>query len=331
MQRCTLGLLAILALVVTLVAVPLASKAQPTAKVWHIGYLGQGDPSLGIRDALLQGLRDMGYIEGQHIMIETRSGQGKFEPLAALAAELVRLPVEVLVTAGVAATLAAKAATSTTPIVFAYVPDPVDMGLIASWARPGGNLTGVANAGVEFMTGKHMELLKALVPTATRIAMLVNPDNPGYGLGRKAGQAAAQRLQMALYFMEVRDPETELERAFAALTHEQIDALLVVGDISFTRYQTRIVELAAERRLPAVYLFKAYVKVGGLMAYEPERLGIYRRAGVMVGQILRGTKPAEIPAEYPMAFELSLNLKTAQALGLTIPPSLLIQADEVIK
>jgi len=181
------------------------------------------------------------------------------------------------------------------------------------------------------MTGKHMELLKALVPTATRIAMLANPDNPGWGLGRKAAQAAAQRLHMALYLMEVRDPETELERAFAALTHEQIDALLVVGDISFTRYQTRIVELAAERRLPAIYSFKSYVKVGGLMAYEPEQLAIYRRAGVKVGQILRGTKPAEIPAEYPLAFELSLNLRTAQALGLTIPPSLLIQADEVIK
>ena len=331
MQRCTRGLLAILALVVTLVAVPLASQAQPTAKVWHIGFLGQGDPPLDIRDALLQGLREMGYIEGQHFVIEYHSGQGKFEPLAALAAELVRLPVDVLVTAGIAATRAAKAATSTTPIVFVYVPDPVDMGLIASWARPGGHLTGVANAGVEFMTGKHMELLKALVPTATRFAMLVNPDNPGYGLGRKAGQAAAQRLHMALYFMEVRDPETELERAFAALTHEQIDGLLVTGDISFTRYQTRIVELAAERRLPAVYLFKAYVRVGGLMAYEPDPLAIYRRVGVMVGQILRGTKPAEIPAEYPMAFELSLNLKTAQALGLTIPPSLLFQADEVIK
>ncbi len=194
-----------------------------------------------------------GLCRGAALRHRAPLGAGKVEPLSDLAAELVRLPVEVLVTNGIAATLAAKAATSTTPIVFANVPEPVDMGLIASWTHPGGNLTGVANVGFEFMGGKYLELLKAIVPAATRIAVLANPDNPVYRPALKAYQATAQMLKIALYVMEVRDPATELERAFAALDHERVDALLVSGEAVFIPYQTRIVELIAERRLPAHY------------------------------------------------------------------------------
>jgi putative tryptophan/tyrosine transport system substrate-binding protein len=328
MWYCTVGCLVTLALLVA----PLAADAQPTGNVRRIGWLRSGDfAGPGRVDAFQQGLREMGYVEGQHYVIEHRSGAGKVEPLSDLAAELVRLPVEVLVTSGIAATLAAKAATSTTPIVFANVPEPVEMGLIASWTHPGGNLTGVANVGFEFIGGKHLELLKAIVPAATRIAVLTNPDNPVNRPALKAYQATAQMLKIALYVMEVRDPATELERAFATLAHERVDALIVPGDAMFIPYRTRIVELVAERRLPADYLSQSYVKVGGLMSYEPDRLAISRRVGAIVGEILHGAKPADIPAEYPMKFALSLNLKTAKALGLTMPPTLLLQADEVIQ
>jgi putative ABC transport system substrate-binding protein len=203
MQRCTLGLLVTLTLVTTLVAVPLASQAQPAAKIQRIGWLLQGGPSPDFRDALLQGLRDMGYNEGQHFVIETRSGQGKIEPLAAFAAELVQLPVDVLVTNGIAATLAGRAATSTLPIVFVNVPEPVDRGLIASWAHPGGNLTGVANAGRE-LYAKQAQLLQEVVPTITRVAYLVNPDNPGYQSGRSAFQDLLRLLKIDMYPMPVR-------------------------------------------------------------------------------------------------------------------------------
>jgi putative ABC transport system substrate-binding protein len=328
MHRCTLGLL--VALLATLVAVPLAPEAQPTAKVWRIGWLRQGDPPPGIRDALLQGLRDMGYIEGQHFVIETRSGQGHVEPLAAFAAELVRLPVDVLVTNGIAATLAGRAATSTLPIVFVYVPDPVEQGIIATWAHPGGNLTGVASGGTA-LTAKGAQLFQEVVPAATRVAVLANPDNPGYQVGTSLLRDPLRLLKIDVYHMEVRDPATELEQAFAALAHERVDALAIGGDTSFVPYRARIVELVATTRLPAIYPYASYVEAGGLMSYEPDNLAMNRRAGMLVGHILHGTPPAGLPAEYPAKFVLTVNLKTAKALGITLPPHLLVLADKVIQ
>jgi putative ABC transport system substrate-binding protein len=326
----TLGCL--VTLIFALFVAPLAAAAQPVEKIRRIGWLRPNRPSSPVREAFLQGLHDMGYVEGQNLVIELRHGEDKAAPLPALAAELVHLPVEVLVPAGIAATLAAKATTKTIPIVFTNVPDPVDQGLIASWAQPGGNITGAANAGIEFMNGKLLELLKEVVPTATRIAVLVPVDNPTYKtIGYKVLQNAARLVKVDLHLMEVRDPATELERVFAALVHERVDALYVSQDPSLVPHTTRIVELVAESRLPAIYHNRTYVQAGGLMSYEPDPLAIQRRAGIMVGKILQGTTPGTIPAESPIKFELRINLKTAKALGLTIPPPLLVHADEVIQ
>jgi putative ABC transport system substrate-binding protein len=318
----------IVILILSLLAVPLASAAPPAGKVWRIGYLESS--SGGLPEAFRQGLRDLGYVEGQHIIIEHRSGQGLFESLPGLAAELVRLPVDLLVTNGTPAALAAKEATSTIPIVFLYVGDPVGSGLIAQWGQPGGNITGVATS-IDLSMGKTLELLKELVPAATRVAVLVTPTHPLYGAALQKLQAAAQLSRMDLYLMEVRDPTTDLERAFAALAHERVDALYMVGDQSFAPHRTRILELVAASRLPATYGFRAFVEAGGLMYYNSDGAALARSASVMVDKILRGTKPADIPAEFPMKFELIINLKTAKALGLTLPPTLLFQADKVIQ
>jgi len=273
----------------------------------------------------------MGYVEGQNLVIESRSGVGAFEPLPALAAELVRLPVEVIVTDGTPPTLAARAATSTIPIVFSGIPDPVDRGLIASLAHPGGNITGAAGGSMEVNAGKQLELLKEVVPAATRIAVLIHRDHPLYGAAVQHLQAAARQLRVELYVMEVRDPATDLERAFATLAHERVDALCMLGDPSFTPYHTRIVELVAANRLPAIYLARPIVKAGGLMSYNVNFAAIARRVGVLVGKILRGATPADLPVEQPMQYHLAINLKTAKALGITIPPHLLVLADEVLQ
>jgi putative ABC transport system substrate-binding protein len=328
MRRSIMGFMIAFALLVA----PLAASAQPAEHIRRVGWLRPTAPRPDVREAFLQGLRDMGYVEGQNLIIELRHGGGQAEALPALAAELLGLPVEVLVSTSIAATLAAKAATSTIPIVFTNVPDPVEMGLIGSWAQPGGNITGAANAGVEFMGGKLLELLKEVVPAATRIAVLMNPNNPAYrAIGHKALHTAAQGVQVDLHLMEVRDPATDLERTFAALAHERVDALLVGLDPSFVPYTARIVELVAKSRLPAIYGMRTYVQADGLMSYAPAPLDSQRRAGIMVGKILKGAKPADIPAESPMKFEFVINLKTAKALGLTMPPHLLHLADEVIR
>jgi putative ABC transport system substrate-binding protein len=324
----TIGCLITLALFLT----PLTAAAQPAGPVRRIGWLRQGDPgNPAIRDAFQQGLRDMGYIEGQHYVLEYRSGKGHFEPLPALAAELVGLPVDVLATTGIAATRAAKEATSRIPIVFIGANEPIAHGLITSYARPGGYITGIVWEPMEFQVGKVLELLKEVIPTMTHVAVLVNPDNPGFPIGAKALQAATQTLRVHLHLMEVRDPATELDRAFAALAPQGVDALYIAGDASFLPYRTQIVERVATTQLPAIYAYGSYVEAGGLLSYAADPLAITRRAGVMVGKILGGTKPADIPVEFPMKFVLTINLKTAKVLGLTMPPSLLLLADEVIQ
>jgi putative ABC transport system substrate-binding protein len=315
-------------LILSLLMAPLASDAQPAGKVWRIGYLIAGTGR--ISEAFREGLRELGYVEGQNIAFEYREADSKFDRLPDLVAELVRLPVDVIVTPGLEPTLAAKAATSTIPIVFFGIPDPVDRGLIASWAHPGGNITGAAGASMEFNAMKQLELLKEVVPAATRMAVLVNPDAALYGVAVQNLQAAAQRLRIDLYLMEVRDPATELDRAFAALAHERVDALFGLV-ATLMSHRTRIVELVAASRLPATYNVQSFVEAGGLMSYNVDLDALRRRAGIMVGKILGGAKPAGIPAEYPMKFHLAINLATAKALGMTIPPHLLLLADEVIQ
>jgi ABC-type uncharacterized transport system substrate-binding protein len=318
----------IVALILSLLVVPLAAAVQPAGKVWRIGYLASSSAS--ISEVFRQGLRDFGYVEGQNIIIEHRSGQGRFESLPGLAADLVRLPADVIVTGGTPAALAAKESTSTIPIVFLSAADPVGSGLIASWGQPGGNITGVGGE-VDLNTGKPLELLKEVVPTATRVAVLVTPHHPLYGAVLPKLQAAARLLRIDLHLMEVRDPATNLERAFAVLVHERVDALCMLGDQALVPHRTRIVELVAARRLPATYGLRTFVEAGRLMSYTVDSAARDRSASVMVGKILRGTKPADIPAEFPIKFQLTINLKTAQALGITIPATLLLQADEVIK
>jgi putative tryptophan/tyrosine transport system substrate-binding protein len=322
----TIVLLVTLALAI-LVA-PLAAEAPPAGKVWRLGYLTSASRTMP--EAFRQGLHDLGYIEGQTITIEPRAGEGRFESLPGLAAELVRLPVDVLVTQGTPAALAAKEATSALPIVFLSAADPVGSGLIASWAQPGGNITGVGGE-VDLNTGKTLELLKEVVPAATRVAVLVTTSHPLYGIVLPKLQAAARLLRLDLHLMEVRDPATDLERAFATLAHERVDALCMLGDQALDPHRTRIVELVATSRLPATYGLRTFVEAGGLMSHTVDSAARDRSASVMVDKILRGTKPADIPAEFPIKFKLTINLKTAQALGLTIPPSLLFQADEVLR
>ena len=319
---------AIAALILSLLVVPLVTAAQPAGKVWRMGYLASGSGS--ISKTFRQGLRDFGYVEGQNIIIEPRAGKGVFESLPGLAAELVHLPVDVMVTDGTPAAMAAKEATSTIPIVFLSAADPVGSGLIASWGQPGGNITGVGGE-VDFNTGKTLELLKEVVPAARRVAVLVTPHHPLYGTVLPKLQAAAQLLRIDLPLMEVREPATDLERAFAALVHERVEALCILGDQALVPHRTRIVELVAASRLPATYGNRSFVEAGGLMSYTVDSAARDRSASAMVDKILRGTKPADIPAEFPIKFRLTINLKTAQALGITIPATLLLQADEVIK
>jgi ABC-type uncharacterized transport system substrate-binding protein len=320
-------------IILAMCVMPRAATAPPAPPARRLGWLTQGDRLPTTVDAVRQGLRDMGYIEGQNLVIEHRSGKGALEPLPALAAELVRLPVDVLLTTGIAATLAAKAGTSTIPLVFYAVNDPIRMGLITSWAKPGGHITGAAAPGLEFNVGKVVELLKEVVPAATRVAILVDPDNPATRVfDHKAIQDTLQRSGVQLHFLEVRQPTPDaLERAFATLAQEGIEALYIGGDRSFDPHRTRIVELVATTRLPAIYAFASYVEAGGLMSYEMDWPVVAQRAGVMVGKILNGTKPGDIPAEYPTKFRLTINRKTAKALGLTLPQSLLLLADEVIQ
>jgi putative ABC transport system substrate-binding protein len=292
-------------LILSLLMAPLAARAQPAGKVWRIGYLVGSSAS--INEAFRQGLRDLGYVEGQNIAFAYRSADGKLDRLPDLAAELVRLPVDVLVTQGTPATLAAKAATSTLPIVFTGPFDPDGYGLIASWAQPGGNITGAAGAGMEYLTGKLLELLKEVVPAATRMAVLRNPDFPLRGeVVIQHLQAAARQLGIDLHLMQVRDSATELEGAFAALAHERVDAL--VGLVAaLTRHRTRIVELVAASRLPAIYVDRSFVEAGGLMSYADDLDTRSRHTAIMVGKILGGAKPADIPAEYPTKFHLVIN------------------------
>jgi putative tryptophan/tyrosine transport system substrate-binding protein len=331
MTRRTIGLLVILAL--GFLVAPLAAEAQPPTKVHRIGWLHPGlsrpepHPSL---ETFRQGLREFGYVEGQNLVIESRFAEGRDERLADLAAELVRLQVDMLVAAGTAAIQAAQRATRTIPIVMAATSDPVGRGFVASMARPGGNTTGLSLLNTE-LPGKRLELLKETVPQSTRIAVLANPASPGFPPLLHNLTVTAETLKLSLHVVEVHRAEA-LDDAFAAMTRAGADALIVFAEPQvITPQRGRIAALAATSRLPAMYDNKTYVEAGGLMSYGAHLPDMYRRAVTYVDKILKGAKPADLPVEQPTKFELVINLKTARALGMTMPPSLLLLADEVIQ
>jgi putative ABC transport system substrate-binding protein len=318
-----------------IVVAPFAAGAQQAAKVARIGYLSAANLAarLHLQEAFLQGLRDLGYVEGRNVVIEYRDAEGKFERLPALAAELVALKVDVIVAAtGTPTVLAAKRATSTLPIVFAYAADPVTSGLVTSLARPGGNVTGLSNLTPD-LVGKCLEQLKQAVPGVSRVAVLWQPGALGERTEKdmlKEAEVAARALGVRPQFVEARGP-ADFDRAFSDMTQARAGALTVLPSSMFVNERRRLVDLAAKNRLPAVYPWREFVDAGGLMSYGPNVADLFRRAATYVDKILKGAKPADLPVEQPTKFELVINLKTAKALGLTIPQSLLGRADEVIQ
>jgi putative ABC transport system substrate-binding protein len=312
-----------------LLAAPLAAEAQPAGKVPRIGVLGSGPGATW--DGFRQGLRELGYTEGRTILIEWRWTEGKAERAPELAADLVRLQPDVIVIASPQPTAAGKAATATIPIVFIAVADPVRAGLVATLARPGGNITGLATLVPEGFSGKMIELLKEAVPQVSRVAVLINPTNVIHEqIVANELPGTAERLRLTLLTVEARTPDA-LEGAFETAVRSRAGAIIVLGDPLTSVHRARTVELAAKHRLPAMYLFRESVEAGGLMAYGPNFVDLARRAATYVDKILKGAKPADLPVEQPTKFELVINLKTAKALGLTIPPSLLLRADQVIE
>ncbi len=324
----------IIALLLGSLAPPLSVDAQQVGKVYRIGVLANAPPTTPEVSrnwgAFRQGLGERGWVEGQNIVIEYRWAEGRVERFPSLAAELVSLKLDLIVTASTLGARAAKAATSAIPIVMVYVFDPVGEGLVASLARPGGNVTGQTFQVGPEIVGKQLELLKEAVPKVSRVAVLLNPAGRGSAVFLKETQAAAQVLALKLQVLEVQSPN-ELEGAFATMTRERAGALLVLPHPFIFAHSRRIADLAAKSRLPAVYPFRESVEAGGLMAYSANAPDMFRRAATYVDKILKGAKPADLPVEQPTKFELLINLKTARVLGLEMPQSLLIRADQVIQ
>ena len=313
----------------SLLAQPLAAEGQQSSKVSRIGLLMIDSPvgNAPRLAAFQQSLRDLGYVEGRNLAIEYRWAEGRVERFPELAVQLVRLKVDVIVATSTPAALAARDATRTIPIVFVTAAEPVDSGLVASIAAPGGNVTGLALLAPE-ITARQLQLLKEAVPKVSRVAVLSNPANRFTALLVKETEAAARLLGVRTHVLEVRG--VGLDAAFSALTKDRPDALLVLADPGFVVQRARIVEFANTSRLPAMYPHREYAEAGGLLAYGADLRDNYRRAAIYVDKILRGAKPADLPVELPTKFELVLNLKTAKVLGLTIPPSVLARADEAI-
>jgi len=312
-----------------LLAAPLAAEAQPAAKVYRIGYVRAETPPAVDIEAFRQGLREHGYLEGKNVVIEYRWADGNEEKLRSLMAELIRLKVDLIVTSAPAATRAAKEATTTIPIVMVLVADPVAFGFVASLARPGGNVTGFAFLLPE-VSGKRLQLLKEAIPGLSRVAVLWNAANPYKAFDLKEVQAVADALTVAIHTFPVREPN-DFDDAFKAAVKSRVGGLITLEDPFTIAHRTRIVDLALRHRLPAVYAVRPFVDAGGLMSYGPDRADQNRRAATFVDKILKGARPADLPVERPTKFELVINRKTAKALGITIPHSLLLRADEVIQ
>ena len=314
-----------------LLAAPLAAGAQPAWKVYRIGLLSSSSPSTyrNYVDAFREGLRELRWAEGQNLVIEYRFSEGNLDRLPSLATELVSLNVDVIVAGPTPPLLAAKSATATIPIVVVSAGDPVGVGLVASLARPGGNVTGLSfSVGVD--NGKQLEILLEAVPSTRRVAILTNPANPARPLMIRDLKIAAQSLRIQLLFVEARGRD-DIDRAFVTVQRERVRAMLVAADSVFGVHRTQIATLAAKNRVAATYGVREFVDFGGLMSYGPNTVATWRRAAVFVDRILKGAKPADLPVEQPTTFELVINLTTAKALGLTIPPTLLQRADQVIE
>jgi putative ABC transport system substrate-binding protein len=313
------------------IAAPLAAGAQPAAGVYRIGYLASLSAAGGETqfDAFRQGLRDLGYVEGRTIVIETRWAEGNYERLPSLAMELIRLRPDLIVSAGgPPAARALKSATRTIPIVFVSG-SVMAAGIVSNIARPGGNLTGF-EVFAEELDVKRLELLKETLPNAARVVVLWNPGNVEERLQRQPLQAAAHTRGIRLRFVEARNPG-DIEPAFNVMARERADAVLVSADPMFTSEYRRMVELATRARLPAMYPFRSFAEAGGLMSYGTELFVVYRNAAKYVDRILKGANPGDLPVEQPTKFEFVVNLKTAKALGLTIPQSLLLRADRIVE
>jgi ABC-type uncharacterized transport system substrate-binding protein len=312
---------------------PLAASAQQAVKVYRLGLLGGSPPnSPGGRRAwegFFRGMRDLGYVEGQNILVEGRFYGDRTERLPSLAAELVQLNIDVIVAGTAPAPEAAQHATATIPIVMATHTDPIASGLVASLARPGKNVTGLSTVGPE-LVGKRLQLLKEMLPGISHVALLSNPTDTAQALLLRDAQVAARSLRVQLQVLEARAPN-DLTGAFSTMTKERAGGVIILNSSMFYDHRTRIVELAAQSRLPAIYTVKDYVEVGGFMAYGVNLAESFRRAATYVDKILKGAKPADLPVEQPTKFELVINLKTAKALGIAMPAALLSQADELIE
>ena len=315
----------------SVLAAPLRLAAQQPKRVPRVGYLFSFTPAEGrhLWEACRQGLRELGYVEGKNIVLEPRWADGRHERLPDLAADLVRLSVDVIVSAATQASRAAKAATRSIPIVIVAVGEPVKVGLVASLARPGGNVTGLSLLTTE-LSGKRLELRAQVVRNMPRVALLMNPDNPVHAVFLEETRVAAQKLGVQLQPLEARNPR-DIEQVFDAAPGERAAGLIVFDDPVIWSHRKQVVALAAKRRLAAMYGYREFVDDGGLMSYGPDRVDHYRRTALYVDKILRGAKPADLPVEQPTKFEFSVNVKTAKAPGLVIPPALLSRADQIIQ
>jgi putative ABC transport system substrate-binding protein len=315
---------------ILLIALGSAAEAQEAKKVPRIGrIIFAASPNPARHEAFLQGLRELGYIEGKNIVLEYRHAEGKLDRLSALAAELVRLKVDIIVTSGATVTRAAKEATSTIPIVMAQDPDPVGNGFVASLARPGGNITGLATLRPE-ISGKRLELLREVVPKLSRVAVLGTSTMPGNAQALKETELAAGAFGVKLQYLDVRSSK-DIDTAFRAASKGRADAVLILGGSVLLSQRTQIADLAVKSRLPAIYYDPQFVEAGGLMTYGVNLADLDRRAATYVDKILKGAKPADLPVEQPIKFEFIVNLKAAKQIGLTIPPNVLVRADKVIR
>jgi putative ABC transport system substrate-binding protein len=309
----------------------LAHAQQPAKKIPRIGFLGNSTAALeaNLVGPFREGLRDLGYEEGRSIVIEYRWAEGNYERFPALIAELIKLNVDVIVTAGTPAALAVKKTTASIPLVMVAASEPVATGLVASFARPGGNVTGVTSM-APAIDGKRLALLREVVPDISHIAVLWNAGSPIQAIQEREMRAAAEVLGMKMLSLGVRTPE-EIEDSFVAIVKERAAALFVLADRLFLHHRERIMNFAVQHRLPGVHAYRELVEAGGLMSYGPSYADLHRRAATYVDKILKGAKPADLPVEEPTKFELVINLKSAKAIGLAIPESFLARADEVIE
>jgi putative ABC transport system substrate-binding protein len=320
----------LITMVAAVVVAPLVAEAQHARKLYRIGFLGNSTAALesNLVAPWREGLRELGYVEGRDVVVEYRWAEGHYERFPALIEELLALKVDVIVTAGTPAALAVKRATATVPLVMVAVGDPVSTGLVTSLARPGGNVTGLVSIAPD-LEGKRLELLREIVPKLSHVILLVNPANAFHVVSEKLVRAAARQLDLKVQFIGVR-AESEFDHAFDLITRERPGALIMLADRLFLHHRARIVEFAARNRLPAVYAYRELVEAGGLMSFGPSYPEMHRRAAYFVDKILKGVKPADLPVEQPSKFELVINLKTAKTLGLTIPSSVLVRADQLI-